>query len=331
MRLLERLGIAVGAVRAFSRRPSGGDDERERIVPTGPPQPTAELVVIGLLLLAALFGAGFMVVYSFNSLTGQTQLLGLALGGGLVLVGIALVVIGHNLVVTEELDEEYPGEHPSEQVAISQIVTESGSRFTRKRLVLGAGGLAAGALGLAALTPALSMGTWFHTASLYRTPWRRGRRLVDRTGRPFLADDIAQGTFYTAYAEGASIDDIASPLVVVRLDPAALQLPANRANWAPQGILAYSKICTHAGCALALYRTALFPPASPQPPALVCPCHYSTFNPADGGSVIFGPAGRNLPQLPLLIDAAGQLRAAGNFSGPVGPSFAGVRTGKVTS
>jgi ubiquinol-cytochrome c reductase iron-sulfur subunit len=331
MRWLERLTIALGALRGITRatRREDRDDERERIVPAGSPSPTAELVVIGLLLLAALLGAAFMVVYSFNSLRGQTQLLGLALGGGLVLVGVALVVIAHKLIVTEELEEEYPTENPREQVEITQIVTESGSRFTRKRLVVSAGGLAAGALGLAAITPALSMGTWFDTSPLYRTPWRRGRRLVDRHGRPYRAGDIEQGTFYTAYAEGASIDDIGSPLVVVRLDPAALQLPRGRESWAPQGILAYSKICTHAGCAIALYRTPLFPPASP-PPGLVCPCHYSTFDPATGGNVVFGPAGRNLPQLPLMIDPTGELRAAGNFSGPVGPSFAGVRTGRAT-
>jgi ubiquinol-cytochrome c reductase iron-sulfur subunit len=62
----------------------------------------------------------------------------------------------------------------------------------------------------------------------------------------------------------------------------------------------------------------------------VCPCHYSTFDVATGGTVLFGPAGRPLPQLPLLIDGARGLRAAGNFSGPVGPSWWGVR-GRPTS
>jgi ubiquinol-cytochrome c reductase iron-sulfur subunit len=88
--------------------------------------------------------------------------------------------------------------------------------------------------------------------------------------------------------------------------------------------VAYSKICTHAGCAIALYRKPTFPVVEPRP-ALVCPCHYSTFDPARAGEVLFGPAGRPLPQLPLLIDASRDLRAAGNFSGPVGPSWWGVR------
>jgi len=117
---------------------------------------------------------------------------------------------------------------------------------------------------------------------------------------------------------------LGAPLVVVRLAPAELALPDGRHGWAPGGILAYSKICTHAGCAISLYRVPTFAPVEPKP-ALVCPCHYSTFDPATGGTVTFGPAGRPLPQLPLLVDDRGYLRAAGNFSGPVGPSWWGVR------
>jgi ubiquinol-cytochrome c reductase iron-sulfur subunit len=147
---------------------------------------------------------------------------------------------------------------------------------------------------------------------------------VDEAGRALLADDIEEGTFYTAYPEHADREQMGAPLVVVRLEPAELQLPDDRRGWAPEGILAYSKICTHAGCAIALYRKPTFPAVEPEP-ALVCPCHYSTFNVATGGQVIFGPAGRPLPQLPLEIAGSGELRAAGNFSGPVGPSWWGVR------
>ena len=59
---------------------------------------------------------------------------------------------------------------------------------------------------------------------------------------------------------------------------------------------------------------------------LVEPGHRALlFDPATGGTVLFGPAGRDLPQLPLMVDSGGGLRAAGNFSGPVGPSWWGVR------
>ena len=113
-------------------------------------------------------------------------------------------------------------------------------------------------------------------------------------------------------------------LVVVRVDPSKLELPHERKNWAPDGIVAFSKICTHAGCAVALYRKPTFPVLEPHE-ALVCPCHYSSFDPYTGGTVIYGPAGRPLPQLPLMVDPSGDLRAAGNFSARVGPSWLNVR------
>jgi ubiquinol-cytochrome c reductase iron-sulfur subunit len=329
MRWLERIVLAFGALRGLARgRREAGDGEDGRIVPAGEPDRRAETVVILLLFVAALAAVGFMVVYSFEGAFNQTQLLGITLGLSLALIGIALVVIAKRLIVTEEIEEEYPEpEHLEEQVKVVQVVHESTSRFTRKRLLAAAGGAATGALGLAALTPVLSFGPFFHTEPFYETPWRRGRRLVDKEGRPYRADDIEEETFYTAYAEGVPHDELSSPLVVVRLAPDQLKLPPQRRTWAPGGIVAYSKICTHAGCAIALYRTPLFQPVEAAP-ALVCPCHYSTFDPGAGGTVIFGPAGRNLPQLPLIVDALGDLRAGGNMSAPVGPSWFGVRQHK---
>ena len=115
-------------------------------------------------------------------------------------------------------------------------------------------------------------------------------------------------------------------MIVVRLHEGDLRLPQQREGWAPHGVLAFSKICTHAGCAVSMFRYPLFSPKVPKP-ALVCPCHYSTFDPARGGKVIFGPAGRPLPQLPVAVDERGELRAAGRMSGPVGPSWWGVQEG----
>ena len=292
--------------------------------------PRAELAVVVLLLCAAACAVTFSVLYAISHLAHRTQFLGLALGLSLALVAAALIVLAVHLLASEELEEDYPDEqHPEEQEDVERIVRESGSRITRKRLLGTAGAAAGGALGFALITPALSLGPVLDTSSLHNTPWRRGRRLVDDKGRPWTSTDIELGQFYTAYPEGADKDEIGSPLVVVRLDPGALKLPAGRASWAPNGILAYSKICTHAGCAIALYRAPLFEPTEPKP-ALVCPCHYSTFDPADGGTVMAGPAGRNLPQLPLEIGPNLVLRAAGNFSGPVGPSWSHVRDGGAT-
>jgi ubiquinol-cytochrome c reductase iron-sulfur subunit len=299
-------------------------DEDGRIVPPGGPDRRAENLVLLLFGAATVCGFAFPVIYAWDAIPNQTQFLGLALGLALAFVSAACIVIAKRLVVSEELEEEYSTTHPDDEEALEQLVDESGSRFTRKRLLVLAGAGAGTALGAALLTPAASLGPVFDVSSLYRTPWRRGIRLVDELGNAFHADNIEEATFYTAYPEHADREQMGAPLVVVRLEPAALQLPDDRRGWAPEGILAYSKICTHAGCAIALYRKPTFPAVEPEP-ALVCPCHYSTFNVATGGQVIFGPAGRPLPQLPLEIAGGGELRAAGNFSGPVGPSWWGVR------
>jgi ubiquinol-cytochrome c reductase iron-sulfur subunit len=300
--------------------------EKQRIVAAGAPSPRAELWAIALLLAAAVCAAGFIAAYALDGIPHQTQYLGLGLGLSFVFLAAACTVAVKSLVVTEELEEDYPIEHVSEQDAVVEIVEESGSRFTRKRLVTTAALTAGGALGAALVVPAVSLGPILETGKFYDTPWRRGRRLVDDGGRPWRASDIEEKDFYTAFPEGADPEQLGAPVVLVRLKPEALDLPLGRESWAPGGILAYSKICTHAGCAINLYRTPLFPPVEPKP-ALVCPCHYSTFDPARGAEVIYGPAGRPLPQLPLYVDAEGNLRAAGNFSGPVGPSWWGVRSG----
>jgi ubiquinol-cytochrome c reductase iron-sulfur subunit len=283
--------------------------------------------VVVLLLLAALASVGFVVVFAIDSIPSQTQFLGITLGIALICFAAALIVTSKHLIVTEELEEPYPEEHPDDQEVVSKIVEESSSRFTRKKLLGGAAVAAGGALGAAFVAPVASFGPALDSHLLLETPWRRGTRLVSEDNAPVKAADIEQEAFYTAFAEGASHDLIGAPLVVVRVDPKELKLPRGRRGWAPQGIVAYSKVCTHAGCSIALYRKPTYPAAQPRP-ALVCPCHYSTFDPAAGGTVLFGPAGRDLPQLPLMIDGQGNLRAAGNFSGPPGPSWWGVRMWK---
>ncbi len=219
-----------------------------RLVPELPPSPGAETVATALLFVGALCAVAFVVVYALDSLPDQTQLLGVSLGLALLAVAGALIVAGKRLVVTEELVDEYPPvEHPHEQELLAQLVAESDDRLTRRRFFKLGLGAAGGALGLAAIAPALSFGPLLRVEPFYRTAWRRGRRLVDEVGRPWRASDI------------------------------------------------------------------------------VCPCHYSTFGPADGGSVLFGPAGRRLPMLPIEVDHSGHLRAKGNFDDAVGPSWWGVR------
>jgi ubiquinol-cytochrome c reductase iron-sulfur subunit len=295
----------------------------EPVVGAAAPAPGAELAVAGLLILAAGLAVAFIVLYAGDA---DTQWLGLALGLALAGLSAAFVVAAYRLVPIEEETEPYPEpEHPTDVAEVDQLLEGSGRHLTRRRLLGLAAGGAGVALGAAFLTPLASLGPVLDTGRLRRQPWRSGMRLVDATGRVLRADEIELGTLHTAFPEGADPEELGSPIVVVRLEPVRIELPENRRDWAPEGIVAYSKICTHAGCAVSLYRAPHYQPAAPKP-ALVCPCHYSTFDPGAAGKVLFGPAGRPLPQLPLAIGSDGELQAAGGFSGAIGPSWSGVRS-----
>lgn len=325
-----RPGLLARIRRALQVKPEPVNEppDRARILPEAPKEPGAELWVIALLLAAALCAGGFIAVFADSAIPHPTQFLGLSIGLAFVFLAAALVVVARRLVVTEELDHEYPPEtHEQGDREIEQLLTESGERLTRRRLLVATSAVTGTALGAALLAPIVSFGPVFDLRAFVDTPWYRGRRLVGDDGTLLHADTIQEADFYTAYPEGADREQLAAPLVVVRLPASAIHLPVERSGWAPNGILAYSKICTHAACAISLYRTPTFAPTEPGP-ALVCPCHYSTFDPATGGTVLFGPAGRPLPQLPLEIGPDGVLRAAGNFSGPIGPSWWGVRSRK---
>jgi ubiquinol-cytochrome c reductase iron-sulfur subunit len=286
----------------------------------------AELAVAGLLGLAALAALAFVVAY-VTSL--DTQLLGLRLGLALLLGAAAAVVAAKAVVVQEQRVEERPsfthpdGDGSAEGAELGDAIRAGGDGITRRRLLGAAAGAAGVALGAAAVVPIASLGPAVDDR-LRQSPWRSGVRLVDENGLPVSAADLESGSFLTAFAEGASLRELAAAVVVVRVDPADLDLPEDRSDWAPGGILAYSKICTHAACAVNLFRKPLYPPRTPGP-ALVCPCHYSTFDVLRAAKVTFGPAGRPLPQLPLEIDGHGNLVAAGGLSGDVGPAWSGVR------
>ena len=282
--------------------------------------PWAEALVLGLLSAVPVAAASFVVLFVLEP---DTQLLGLSLAAVLALLAAALVVAGRWLVPQETEVEDRPRLGSAEEV---EEVVEQGRAglegITRRRLLAAGAGAAGAGIAAAVAIPLVALGPGIEE-QLRRTPWHPGRALVDEQGAPILAADIDEGSFVTAFPEHADKEDLGSPIVVVRVDPSTLNLPAQRRTWAPEGILAYSKICTHAACAISLYRSPLSPSTQARGPALVCPCHYSTFDVLNGGGVEFGPAGRPLPQLPLSIDARGALRAAGPMSGPVGPSWWG--------
>jgi ubiquinol-cytochrome c reductase iron-sulfur subunit len=125
---------------------------------------------------------------------------------------------------------------------------------------------------------------------------------------------LAVGSLVTVMPEGATVEeDATSPTILIRLRPDEYKPTKGRESWAPEGHVAYNKICTHAGCPIGLYEQ--------QTHQLFCPCHQSTFNVLEHCKVVFGPAARPLPQLEIYLDEEGYFRAAGDFNQPVGPSF----------
>jgi ubiquinol-cytochrome c reductase iron-sulfur subunit len=303
----------------LARRGGRGRRADGRLLPRAPGGLLDELLVLALLGGAALGALGFIVGYVDGA---DTQLLGLALGSAFVFLGAAAAVTSRRLVPQETLSEPKPPlPEPEAEEQVDRLVEEGAERLSRRRLLVAAGGTA-GVLGAALVLPLASLGPSLGDR-LIASRWRRGLRLVDEAGRPLGPEDIPPRAFVTAFPEGADRHALGSPLVLVRLAPDELELPAGRDGWAPEGVLAFSKICPHAGCAISLYRTPLYEPQSSRP-ALVCPCHFSTFDVRRGGERIFGPAARDLPQLPLAIDGDGRLVADGDFSAPPGPGWSGI-------
>ncbi len=162
--------------------------------------------------------------------------------------------------------------------------------------------------------------------SLYTTLWRPGMRVVlDPTEAPVRPSDIPVGGIVSGMPsvlpavqeEQGTLNARAKDVVIlVRLAPEDIKSQQGGTSsqpWDYQGIMCFSKICTHVGCPIALYEQRTH--------HLLCPCHQSTFDLADSANVVFGPAARRLPQLPITVDAEGFIVAQTAFDQPVGPSF----------
>jgi ubiquinol-cytochrome c reductase iron-sulfur subunit len=281
----------------------------------------AEGIVLAMLGIAAAAAVMFVIAYA---LEWSTQILGLSLGAAFAFIAIALVLAGKRVAPGEVVAEERPGlGDEGEQLALEQDIERGGRGVSRRAVLLGGAAATGTALSAALVLPVASLGPK-PGDQIGASPWRRGTRVLDEEGVHLAPADIALGGFVTGYPEGSDRRELGSPIVLVKLRPDELDLPADRSDWDADGILAFSKICTHAGCTINLFRYPLYEPTSPGP-ALVCPCHYSTFDVTTGGDRIFGPAGRALPQLPLDLDGDGRLIAGGEFSGAIGPSWWGVR------
>ena len=180
------------------------------------------------------------------------------------------------------------------------------------------------ALGLSAISPLLLLRDLgpLPGNDLKETSWKSGTYLVTDPGnRRIRASDLEVGAVAqvlpeTDDPEHRKLNDIAKDaLLLIRLRPEEFNLDAERLSWTHEGIIAFSKICSHMGCAVALYEQTT--------KHLLCPCHQSTFDVTRAAKVIFGPAARPLPQLNITVDDEGYLVARTPFTEPVGPSFWG--------
>jgi ubiquinol-cytochrome c reductase iron-sulfur subunit len=269
--------------------------------------------------VAIVSGVGLFVVYFTG---GQTQLEGVLFGLALGALGVGIAIWANKLLAAREVVEERYEltSGPAGRQALGDALAEEvgptlGRRSLLVKLLAGAGG----ALGLALLLPVLSLGP-APGNTLKVTPWTRGSRLVDEEGEPVSLNAVPEDGFLTVFPEGhEGAADAQALLIHVRRG--SLKLPPDRLAGVPDGThVAYSKICTHAGCPVGLYRA--------ESQSLLCPCHQSQFDVADGARPFFGPAARPLPQLPLGVDEEGVLIAQGDFYEPVGPAFWDMNRGK---
>jgi ubiquinol-cytochrome c reductase iron-sulfur subunit len=258
--------------------------------------------------VSALASLALLIVFLLG---GQPQvegvLLAFALGGlgtGIVVWAVWLLNAPIEIEERHPLASSEPEVDATENAADAEGVTRRGFLV---KMLLGAGATLAAALAI----PVLSLGPG-PGRDLFRTAWSAGKRVVGEDGMPIRPADLTFGSVRTVFPDGAVGTPDAATLLL-RIRPSDLQLDGTHASWAPDGAIGYSKICTHAGCPVGLYRA--------EDHALLCPCHQSTFDVLRGAVPIFGPAARPLPQLPMGLDGEGYLVALGDFPEPVGPAF----------
>jgi ubiquinol-cytochrome c reductase iron-sulfur subunit len=329
-----------------------GDPVGDPGLPPHDPRPTdideylerrAEKQIAGLFGLATLLILASCVAYllvpiesSFLNFNASNFAIGTTLGLALLFIGMAAVHWAKKLMSDHEIIEDrHPVASTPEDAATVLAAVKLGneeSGFGRRKLIRNSMLGALGALGLPAIVFLGDLGP-LPEGLPSRTVWRKGMRVVnDVTGEPIRPADMAIGQLVNAEPdilveneeddpppqhnlEGTALLDAKAKaaVILVRMRPGDITPYPTRKNWGIDGILCFSKICTHVGCPISLWEQ--------QTHQLLCPCHQSTFDLANNGEVVFGPAARSLPQLPLELDSEGFIIATSDFHEPVGPSF----------
>ena len=330
------LGTGVVAPDAFEN--PGFPPHRERVTDLDPKKLSRAERAVYWLFYFSIAGSVFAIfAYMFfpidagdtTSVRLNTLFIGLGITLSLLAIGIAAVHWGKAVMADKEgVDHRHPVRGTDETRARAvEIFKEADqeSGFSRRTLIRNGliGALIAFPLPAIALFRGLAPMNVDPNNQMKYTMWKKGSRLThDPTGTPIKAADLTIGSAFQVIPEGLvdlpekeMLDAKAKAAVLlVRLKPEDLKwADAQREGWSYQGIVAYSKICTHVGCPVALYEQ--------QTHHLLCPCHQSQFDITEQAKVIFGPAARPLPQLPITVDAEGYLIAQSDFTEPVGPSF----------
>lgn len=290
-----------------------------------------ERQVLLLFTLSIIGTIGFIWAY-FALPPGETpssmRTSNVALGVGLALCLLGIGIGGNHYIKVlmsnrELVEERHPqrSDDATRETAVQMLKDGAeDAGFTRRGAIVGAGLTALALFPLAIVLPIIgNVGEDWNVKLFKHTMWKKGTRLTtDPTGRPIKASEVTIGDVWHVIPEGLEeeehpLDEKAKAVVLmVRLDPRDIKSEQGE-GWSYDGIVAFSKICTHVGCPVALYEQ--------QTHHLLCPCHQSTFDVADGAKVVFGPAKRPLPQLPIAVDDEGYLVAQSDFLEPVGPSF----------
>ncbi|PZE67557.1 MULTISPECIES: ubiquinol-cytochrome c reductase iron-sulfur subunit [unclassified Curtobacterium] len=283
------------------------------------------LSIIGSVLSIAAYIAFPIDSNDFGSVRSANLFLGLSITLALLALGIGAVYWSKTLVSDRELTEMRHTTRGSDETRAKAVeafqLADKESGFSRRKLIRNSLIGALVAFPLPGIVLVRDLAPKEDPNELLRhTFWKSGLRLTkDPTGLPIKASDVTIGSVFHVIPEGMldsehMLEEKAKAAVLLmRLDPKDLNPGKGQENWGYDGIVAYSKICTHVGCPVALYEQ--------QTHHLLCPCHQSTFDVSNNCEVIFGPAARPLPQLPISVDDDGYLVAQSDFHEPVGPSF----------
>lgn len=287
------------------------------------------LSAMGTLLLIFSFFYISDQTFLFVPIMGETNLQQLGIGIGMAIalfcIGAGAIHWAKTLMPDEEIviqRHEFRSEEVDRVEFVGTVKDGAASAGLGRRPLIKR--TLAAALGLSGVIPIVLLRDLgpLPGDDLKKTSWKAGTRLVTDPGDRYLRPEdleigaVAQVLPEMPVGKERHLEDIAKDAVLlIRLRPEEFNLDAERLAWTYEGIIAFSKICSHMGCAVALYEQTT--------KHLLCPCHQSTFDVTRAAKVIFGPSARPLPQLAVTVDAEGYLAAQAPFSEPVGPSFWG--------